>query len=119
MQLLDLSATWPEIPEHGDVSDMIARFGADEACTRITSLIGSTPQWEPEPISAESSVADKLKGSGYVIKDGCLHQEITKRQRNSKIRIPYLLNGWIEPIGEIPLTTAWTVDRALYREISL
>jgi hypothetical protein len=114
VQLLDLSATWPEIPEHGDVSDMIARFGADEACTRITSLIGSTPQWEPEPISAESSVADKLKGSGYVIKDGCLHQEITKRDNgNSKTEYRYLLNGWIEPIGEITRDNGMDVDRAL------
>ena len=49
----------------------------------------STPQWEPEPISAESSVADKLKGSGYVIKDGCL-QEIKRDNGNSKTEYRYL-----------------------------
>lgn len=32
VRLLDLSTIWPEIPEHGDVSDLIVKAGADRAC---------------------------------------------------------------------------------------
>lgn len=46
--LLDLSAVWPEIPEHGDVSDLIAWAGTERACELIAQLEGSTPEWTPQ-----------------------------------------------------------------------
>ena len=49
VRVLDLSRVWPEIPEHGDVSDLIARFGAEKAVEMITALIDQTPQWTPAP----------------------------------------------------------------------
>lgn len=49
VKVLDLSAVWPEIPEHGDVSDLIARFGDEKACELIAQLAGTTPEWEPAP----------------------------------------------------------------------
>ena len=47
VKVLDLSQVWPEIPEHGDVSDLIAQFGPEKACEMIAQLINMTPQWEP------------------------------------------------------------------------
>lgn len=47
--VLDLSRVWPEIPEHGDVSDLIAKFGDEKACELIAQLATSTPEWEPAP----------------------------------------------------------------------
>lgn len=49
VQVLDLSTVWPEIPQHGDVSDLISKVGADKACDMIARLTTSTPQWEPAP----------------------------------------------------------------------
>lgn len=46
VQVLDISTVWPEIPEHGDVSDLIARAGPKKACELITKLI-ATPRWAP------------------------------------------------------------------------
>lgn len=43
----DLARVWPEIPEHGDVSDLIAAFGEEKACELLAQLIRSTPEWEP------------------------------------------------------------------------
>lgn len=43
----DLTRVWPEIPEHGDVSDLIATFGEEKACELLAQLVRSTPEWEP------------------------------------------------------------------------
>ena len=44
VQLCDLSTVWPEIPEHGDVSDLIERFGDETACKMIVQLATQTPE---------------------------------------------------------------------------
>ena len=49
VRVLDLSRVWPEIPEHGDVSDLITQFGPEKAVEMITALIDQTPQWVPAP----------------------------------------------------------------------
>lgn len=48
IHLLDLSKIWPEIPEHGDVSDLIARFGEEQASDMIAELLRKTPAWAPQ-----------------------------------------------------------------------
>lgn len=47
VRVLDLSRVWPEIPEHGDVSDLIDQFGDEKACAMITQLVQSTSEWTP------------------------------------------------------------------------
>lgn len=49
VRLCDLSTVWPEIPEHGDVSDFISKFGDEEACRLIADLAANTPDWTPAP----------------------------------------------------------------------
>lgn len=46
--LFDLSKVWPDIPLHGDVSDLIEKFGDEKACEMIAQLATSTPEWEPK-----------------------------------------------------------------------
>lgn len=45
--VLDLKQAWSEIPEKGDVSDLIDHFEADAAMQKVVQLLQSTPQWEP------------------------------------------------------------------------
>lgn len=47
VRLLDLSKVWPEIPEHGDISDLIAAKGPAEAARLLVELERGTPEWEP------------------------------------------------------------------------
>ena len=47
VKVLDLATIWPKIPEHGDVSDLIAKAGAEKACTLIAKLSTETPYWKP------------------------------------------------------------------------
>lgn len=49
VRLLDLSRVWSEIPEHGDISDLIAHFGDEKACELMAQLTSTTPEWEPLP----------------------------------------------------------------------
>ena len=49
VRVLDLVQAWPEIPEKGDISDMIAEFGAGAALKKVDALIASTPVWTPPP----------------------------------------------------------------------
>jgi len=47
VRLLDLSTVWPEIPEHGDISDLIVVKGPDDACELLAKLERGTPEWKP------------------------------------------------------------------------
>ena len=48
VQVLDLTQVWTNMPEKGDISDLVAKFGAEKSCDMIAKLISTTPQWEPE-----------------------------------------------------------------------
>lgn len=48
VRVLDIASVWSEVPEHGDVSDLITKFGAEKACELIVKLIGDTTEWMPE-----------------------------------------------------------------------
>ena len=48
VQVLDLTQVWTNMPEKGDISDLVAKFGAEKSCDMIAKLISTTAQWEPE-----------------------------------------------------------------------
>lgn len=48
VRLLDIATVWPEIPEHGDVSDMVAALGRERACELIAQMIVAAPEWVPQ-----------------------------------------------------------------------
>ena len=45
--IVDLKQAWPEIPEKGDISDLIFRLGADVAIQKVMDLLQTTPEWTP------------------------------------------------------------------------
>lgn len=47
--VLDITKAWPECPEKGDVSDMIAALGGEETWNRINDLIDISEKWDPKP----------------------------------------------------------------------
>jgi len=51
---LDLSNVWPEIPEHGDVSDMIAAFGPEATAGKLTALMGKAEEYKPPDKAGEA-----------------------------------------------------------------
>lgn len=53
--IVDLKQAWPEIPEKGDISDLIFRLGADVAIQKVMDLLQTTPEWTP-PATASLSL---------------------------------------------------------------
>lgn len=47
VRVIDLSQIWPEIPEHGDISDMLEEKGVEDTSRLLIELEKRTPQWEP------------------------------------------------------------------------
>lgn len=48
VKLLDLSRVWPDIPEKGDVSDMLEAMGPVEGMRALLKLTRETPEFSPE-----------------------------------------------------------------------
>ena len=88
VRLLDLSKIWPEIPEHGDTSDLIEAKGAAEAARLITSLAKETPEWDPD-----TTEPDPLLSLFKPLED------FTEEEAK------WLVEGWI-PEGQISVIAA-------------
>lgn len=58
--ILDLKQAWPEMPQKADISDMLARFGADKAVQMVMELDKIIPQWEPAAENPEESTSLSL-----------------------------------------------------------
>lgn len=91
VRLCDLAAVWPEIPEHGDVSDMLAALGKDETDKRLGELIRNAKEWEPG--EAVEAAGDGLL-SLFKPLDSFPEEEAK-----------WLVPGWI-PEGQISLIAA-------------
>lgn len=61
VKLLDLSGVWPDIPEHGDISDMIEALGAEETARRLVELVRAAPEWEPDAAAETDSFFSYFK----------------------------------------------------------
>lgn len=47
VRVLDLSTVWPTMPDHADISDLIARAGPEKTRDLIAQMIKQTPEWTP------------------------------------------------------------------------
>lgn len=45
VKMIDLRTVWPELPEHGDVTDLIQHMGASSACPQLNRLVVEMPAW--------------------------------------------------------------------------
>jgi len=94
VRLVDLAKCWPEIPEKGDISDMIAAKGAAEAARLLVELEKATPKWDPDTTEPDQSLApDPLLSLFKPLSD---YQEEEAE---------WIVPGWI-PKGQISLIAA-------------
>lgn len=89
VRLLDLSKVWPEIPEHGDVTDLVTTFGPEAAAEKIATLMSTTKEWEPAAENEKKSILSCFKTL-----DDFQEEEAS-----------WLVPGWI-PEGQITLMAA-------------
>lgn len=57
VKVLDMTALWPQLPEHGDISDVMEHLGATQALADLLELADKAPGWEPgqEPQNTAAS----------------------------------------------------------------
>ncbi len=84
--LLDIAKVWPEIPEHGDVTDLITQFGTERASAMIAQLVTEAQPWKPMEHDPLLSLFKPLSDF---------------REETAKWLVP----GWI-PAGQISLIAA-------------
>lgn len=87
VRLLDIATVWPEVPEHGDVSDMVAALGDERTRELIGQLIVAAPEWAPQ------EAPDPLFSLFKPLED--FPEEEAK----------WLVPGWI-PVGQISVIAA-------------
>lgn len=58
VKVLDLRELWPELPEKGDISDVMEHMGAAEALAQLLELAERAPGWEPGPVEGAKGEAE-------------------------------------------------------------
>jgi len=79
VRLVDLKAACPEIPEKGDISDMVALMGDVKAMDALAKQVAMTPDFDPNDVPfwlTPAQQAERLYRAvpGYGVKDGCIVQ---------------------------------------------
>lgn len=75
VRLADLKTVWPEIPEHGDVSDMLQALGEEAWARCMDKLASETPDYNADgkhDLALAAGYYQRI--SGYEIYDGCICQ---------------------------------------------
>lgn len=88
VKVLDLTALWPGLPEHGDISDVMEHLGATQALADLLELADKAPGWEPSPPEKSPFLS-----SFHTLSD------FTEEEPS------WLVEGWI-PEGQITLLAA-------------
>ena len=88
VKVLDLTALWPQLPEHGDISDVMEHLGATQALADLLELADKAPRWEPPPLEKSPFLS-----SFHTLSD------FTEEEPS------WLVEGWI-PEGQITLLAA-------------
>ncbi|MCC8357182.1 MAG: AAA family ATPase [Oscillospiraceae bacterium] len=59
VKVIDLTALWPELPEHGDVSDYLASGDLPERLQALMVSLSEAPEWQrPKPKSRSLPITD-------------------------------------------------------------
>lgn len=59
VKVLDLREMWPELPEKGDISDVMEHFGPVKAAAALVSLAEETMRWDPSTAPAAAEPGEK------------------------------------------------------------
>lgn len=99
VRLLDLSTVWPDIPEHGDVSDMISALGAEEAARRLVKLSRETPEWTPGSFEGFEGEAGTKTENGFLGFLEFLGPDIKKNPHFPAAEFPRVLRNFAVNVG--------------------
>ena len=61
LKVLDLTRAWPELPEHGDVSDLLEHLGAADGWAAVKEIIKTIPEWVPPAEHGKAGVSSLVR----------------------------------------------------------
>ena len=96
VRVLDLSRVWADIPEHGDVSDLITCFGDKKARELITELMQSTPEWAPGIAGSLHENKEESMKKDYIIAPECIRHRLEEAE-SAAVAITGLMEDVIDP----------------------
>ena len=109
VKFIPATAIWPDVPPKGDISDIAAHFGVDTAREMLAAAVDAAT----EGTRPKQESYTQLPG-GYALKDGCLYQDIAHSENSdARQELKYLLNGWVEAVGEVTHDNGIDIDRVL------
>lgn len=88
VKVLDLRELWPELPEKGDISDVMEHMGAAESLAQLLELAERAPGWEPLPPEKDEFLSSFHTLAEFAEED-----------------VSWLVEGWL-PEGQITLLAA-------------
>lgn len=98
VKLLDLTREWPELPEHGDISDILQSGDPKLTLARVESLEAITPEWSGDLVE---DVKKKLK---------IRRMSEIKPKRAEYLLYPYLPRGKLTIMGGVSGSTkTWLI----------
>lgn len=87
--VLDLKTAWSDIPEKGDVSDLLAHFGAEEGMRLLGAAMTNVSRWEPKKVEESNTLMALFKPLS----------EFEEEETD------WLIPGWV-PAGQIVLVVS-------------
>ena len=61
VKVLELPKAWADMPPKADVSDLIEKFGREEAVNMVINLMGAADSWEPEKATEDDPLIALFK----------------------------------------------------------
>ena len=89
VRVLDLTGAWPELPEHGDTTDLVDYLGRDAGCEALARLMSAAQPWTAETVTERDNFLS-------------LFSPLSEFQEEEAT---WLVPGWI-PEGQITLIAA-------------
>lgn len=89
VKVIDLTEDWPELPAHGDISDVLALFPDDDPLGKLLKRVADTSEWD-------------ARNTSQVPDHPSLLQLIRPIADFEEQEAEWLIDGWI-PAGQITL----------------
>lgn len=101
VKLVDLTKIFPELPEHGDISDLIEKFGNTVAMDMLDKYVEGLAEYEPKAEDeTQPEELDALKqmfrNTGYDVQHGQTIQTIYKADGSTDIKTLANFVAWCE-----------------------
>lgn len=128
VRILELQSACPQLPEKGDVSDMLGLMGKEKCVAALVELMQRTPVSElSDDLAYNRAAAQYASISGYFVVDGCIAKhtndgarkmttfvalptKIVAKDDGSSVEKVFVIDGWTRSGHPLPQATVRAED---------